>query len=193
VTRYPSVPLDEVLELSLDEVPVRPDETYRMAGVYSFGRGLFARSSLDAGQTRYRTLRRLRHRQLVYGRLNAWEGALAIVPRELEGAFVSQEYPTFDIRGDAVDVSYLGWLLRWPSLWDALHRTARGIGSRRGARRLRVRPDDFLATTVPLPSLDEQRRIVERMDRVAAVAEAAASMSATTDVLTRSLLTASLT
>jgi len=165
MTGYPMVPLGEILELSQNTVAVEPDETYRLAGVYSFGRGLFTRPTITGAETQYPSVRQLRHNQLVYGRLNAWEGALAVVGPEFDGFVVSPEFPTFDIRPTRAVPGYLDWLTRWPGLWDSLLVRAKGIGSQRGARRRRVPVDRFLATSVPLPTLDEQSRIVERMER----------------------------
>lgn len=167
MTGYPMVPLGEILELSQDTVAVEPDETYRLAGVYSFGRGLFTRPTITGAETQYPSVRQLRHNQLVYGRLNAWEGALAVVGPEFDGFVVSPEFPVFDIRQARALPGYVDWLTRWPGLWDGLLVRARGIGSQRGTRRLRVQPDQFLAAEVPLPALGDQRRIVERMDVIA--------------------------
>jgi type I restriction enzyme, S subunit len=169
VSRYPLVPLGDILELSIDEVAVEPETTYPIAGVYSFGRGLIARTPIVGADTKYAKLRRLRGGQLVFSRLNGWEGALAVVDVAHEGMFVSQEFPTFDIRPGVSTPGFVRLLARWPVLWDSMLRGARGIGAQTGARRLRINSDRLLDIKVPLPSLDEQARIVERMDRVSRV------------------------
>lgn len=91
-------------------------------------------------------------------KLNAWEGALAVVPEEFDGSYVSPEYPVFDINNDHADATYIAHLAQWPGLWDRL--TPRGSM----VRRKRTTPTTLLATKVPLPELDEQRRIVTRLD-----------------------------
>ena len=163
------MPLGEILEPSIDEVAVEPETTYPIAGVYSFGRGLFARTPIVGADTKYAKLHRLHAGQLDMSRLNGWEGALAIVGSTHDGMFVSQEFPTFDVRPDVAAPGFVRLLARWHGLWDGLLRNARGIGAQTGARRLRVNADRLLATEVPLPPLDEQARIVERMGRVALV------------------------
>ena len=91
-------------------------------------------------------------------KLNAWEGALVVVPEEFEGSYVSPEYPVFDIDSSRADPAYIAHLVRWPGLWDSL--TPRGSM----VRRKRTTPTTLLATKVPLPELDEQRRIADRLD-----------------------------
>lgn len=161
---YPLVALGEALTLSLDDVPVVPERTYRIAGVYSFGKGLIEREPRSGAEIKYSTLRRLRQDQLVYARLNAWEGALAVVPQEFDDTYVSQEFPVFDLDPAQADPRYFDHLCRWSKLWDDLFERARGMGARTGARRLRVHPEQFLSIEIPLPNVDEQRRVATKLD-----------------------------
>lgn len=192
MSRYPLVPLGEILELAIDEVVVDPAETYPIAGVYSFGRGIISRAPIAGSETKYAKLHRLRPGQLVMSRLNGWEGALAVVGARHDGHFVSQEFPAFDVRPDVAHARFVGLLARWPELWDGLLQNARGLGAQTGARRLRISADRLLATKVPLPPLDEQARIVERMDRVAVTRARAESAKDLSEALRRSTLSAAL-
>ena len=169
MSRYPLVPLGEVLTPVRDEVPVELDHTYRTAGIYSFGRGLFARSPIAGADTKYTTLFRLHEGQFVYSRLFAWEGALAMVTPGFDGMYVSQEFPTFDINRSRAEPAYLAWLCRWDRFWESLHVGTKGLG----LRRQRVHPDRLLAVQVPLPSLDEQRRLGSLGQRVHELGERA--------------------
>lgn len=151
----PRVPMGEVVSLALDAVPVELDKTYHTAGIYSFGRGLFARPPITGTETKYKTLFRLQADQLVLSRLKAWEGAIAVVPADFQGRYVSQEYPTFDVNRKRAEPAYLRWLCRWDTFWKALLAQSKGLG----ARRDRVHPERLLATQIPLPPLEEQRRL----------------------------------
>lgn len=166
MSSYPHVPLGEVLTRADNDVIVESDQEYVLAGLYSFGRGLFARSTISGSETRYKSLYRLHQGQLVYARLNAWEGAVAVVTPDHQGLYVSQEFPVFNVDLDRALPSYLGWISRWKRFWDALMGVARGIGSQTGARRLRVHPDRFLSARIPLPGIPEQARIAEWLDSI---------------------------
>lgn len=163
---YPVVALGSFLSAARDEVVVEPRATYRTAGIYSFGRGLFERPPLSGAETTYRTFFRLREGQFVYSRLFAWEGALAVVPSNFNGWFVSQEFPTFDIDTGQADAGFVAWLSRWPHVWDALAGTTKGLG----LRRKRVHPQQLLSVAVPLPPLDEQRRLVRLLNSISDLA-----------------------
>jgi type I restriction enzyme S subunit len=188
VSRYPLVSLGEVLTLVRDEVPVELDDTYRTAGIYSFGRGLFARPPIAGTDTKYTTLLRLHEGQFVLSRLKAWEGAVAVVPHEFDGFVVSQEYPTFDINRDRAEPTYLGWLCRWDRFWESLLTQSKGVG----ARRDRVHPDRLLAVRVPVPSLDEQRRLGSVGQRVHELGERADQSAAILHALVPSVANAAL-
>lgn len=159
------VPLARVLELSCDETLVDSAATYEVAGVYSFGRGMFRRASIDGTHTSYKVLHKLRRNQIVMSRLKAWEGALALVPDDLEGWFVSPEFPTFDIDLDQADPRYLGSVLSSEPFWTRLKGASKGIG----ARRERVSALRLLEQSVELPPLDEQRSVSRSLNRLDAI------------------------
>lgn len=167
MARYPLVPLGSFLRPARDEVVVEPQAMYRTAGIYSFGRGLFARPPLLGAETTYRSFFRLRRGQFVYSRLFAWEGALAVVADHFDGWFVSQEFPTFDVDIGQADAEFVGWLSRWPHVWAALAGTTKGLG----LRRKRVHPERLLSVLVPLPPLNEQRRLVGLLNSIASLAD----------------------
>ncbi|WP_242370606.1 restriction endonuclease subunit S [Anaeromyxobacter sp. SG26] len=155
--------LGEVLTMCVDEVPVDPAETYRIAGVYSFGRGLFGRPPLAGTETTYKVFHRLHEGDIVLSQLKAWEGAIARVPREFDGWYLSPQFPTFRVVADTADASYVEWFLRQPRVWNSLRSTARGMGARRDS----VSPKQFLSLSLPLPKLEAQRRIAASLDGLA--------------------------
>jgi type I restriction enzyme S subunit len=154
--------LAEVLQPDIDAVPVNPTGTYKIAGVYSFGRGLLTRAPLQGSATTYKMMHRLHAGQFVLSQLKAWEGALARVPESLEGWFVSPQFATFRAIPDKLDIRFLEWYCKQSGVWDSLRGKARGMGARRDS----VSPERFLELEVPLPSLVEQRRIVARIDEL---------------------------
>lgn len=152
--------LREALTLDLDEVQVDTSAEYPIAGVFSFGRGLFARGPISGAATSYKKLTRLHSGQLVMSRLKAFEGAVVVVPPEFDGWYLSPEFPTFSCVASVLDQRYLAFICRWPSFWSMLTKVSRGIG----ARRERVQATDLLSITIPLPPIDEQRRVADHLD-----------------------------
>jgi type I restriction enzyme S subunit len=147
--------LSDVLMERAHQVPVRGDLTYNIAGVYSFGRGLFARAPLEGSATSYKVLHQLRQGQLVMSRLKAWEGAIAVVPPALDGWFLSPEFPTFDIDSKPVNPEFFESLVTSEGFWKDLGGESRGIG----ARRERVHAARLLEQRIEVPPLETQRSV----------------------------------
>jgi type I restriction enzyme, S subunit len=165
----PERALGEVLQPATATTSVKPEGEYPIAGIYSFGRGLIRRPTIRGSETSYAALSRLHVGQLTMSKLNAWEGALAVVPEEFDGSYVSPEYPVFEINRDQADPGYIAHLTTWPGLWERL--TPRGSM----VRRKRTNPGTLLTTKAPLPSLNEQFRITARLDAIFRKLDAIAS------------------
>ena len=158
------VPLGEVMIPAGEPHRVETERSYPNLGIYSFARGCFGKPPIDGNLTSAPTLYRVRSGQFIYSRLFAFEGAYAVVPDELDGAFVSNEFPCFAVQRDRVLPRYLRWMFSLPRVWAALAEGSKGMGD----RRKRVHPEQLLAYQAALPPLDDQRRIVERLDAVEA-------------------------
>jgi len=158
------VRLGDILTQSIDRHPVEAGKLYPNIGIYGFGRGVFEKPPIDGGSTSARALYRVKAGQLIYSRLFGFEGAYALVPDFADGAFVSNEYPLFDIDVDRVLPQFLGWLVRLPRFWKALSALTSGMGD----RRRRLHPERFLSHCIALPPLPEQRTIAQKIDAVAA-------------------------
>jgi type I restriction enzyme S subunit len=184
---WSEVQLGDVVILDIDKVAVDPKATYPIAGVYSFGRGLFHREAIRGDETSYAALHRLAAGQLVLSRLKGWEGAIAPVTAEFTGKYLSPEFPTFRPT-EALTLEYLTLITQQPTFWESLRRRAVGVGGRKS----RVKAEVFLQTFVLLPPRRDQRRIVDlaaAFDRVInSAAEAAVRATKAADALSRQVL-----
>ncbi|WP_433369574.1 restriction endonuclease subunit S [Streptosporangium sp. CA-115845] len=186
---YPEVTLGTFLWQESDIVSIDPDATYTTAGIYSYGRGLFKRPPITGSETNYLKYNRIRKGQFIYSKLFGWEGALATVPEEFDGLHVSHEFPTFHIDDAVADPDYVAHLTTWPGLHDKLRDQGTGMGS----RRQRVNIDRLLSTTVPLPKLDEQRRIAAHLDAATAKIGKIRQLKETAEATRRALFSSLIT
>ena len=154
--------LGDVMALVERRTPVAAARTYPMAGVYSFGRGLFERAALTSEGTAYAHLNQLQENDFVVSRLKAWEGAVAVVPPNLSGRFLSPEFPTYSLNPEIVLPSYWSIVCSRPWLWSLLATTSRGMGGRRE----RVHKVGILDLRMALPPLNQQHRIVNLIESV---------------------------
>jgi len=162
-TGWPQVKLGELLRRSEEIVDLQPDAEYRELTVKLWGKGVVLRGVVTgAGVAASRRLV-VRKGQFIFSRIDARNGALGIVPEELDGAIVSNDFPAFDVVTDRLLLAYLGWICRTASFVDVCRAASEGT-----TNRVRMQEDKFLASTIPLPPLAEQKRIVARIEELAA-------------------------
>lgn len=121
--------------------------------------------SIGAGKTPVPfTGYRVRHGQFIYSRIDARNGAFAVIPAELDGAVVSKDFPVFDIRSDRITDRYLTHFFASGRLERAIRARSRGATNRQ-----RIKEDEFLGFPIELPALPEQRRIAAILDHADAL------------------------
>ncbi|MGU5559301.1 restriction endonuclease subunit S [Aeromonas caviae] len=160
---WPTASLRSVLRVHIDAVPSTQLDTVNLAGVYGFGRGLFQRGPISPLDTTYKSFHRLNAGDFVISSPKAWEGAVARIPDEFDGWFLSPVFPTFRADSKALDTRFLEWYCKRDAVWRQLQGKAKGMGARRES----VSPDQFLSLEIPLPPLAEQQAIVARLDTLA--------------------------
>jgi type I restriction enzyme, S subunit len=148
------VPMNSLIELSEDRVPVEPSLSYPQIGIRGFGGGLFGKPPLPGGDTTYRHFNRLSAEMLVLSQVKGWEGAIGVCPQEFAGFFASPEYRTFRCIEATCDPEYLDMVVRAPWFRAYLQEATHG----QGARRERTRPEQFLELVLPMPELEDQKR-----------------------------------
>jgi type I restriction enzyme S subunit len=139
---------------------VREDQNYPNVGIYSYARGLFEKPPISGMATSATTLRRLKAGNFIYSRLFAFEGAYGLVDPELDGHYVSNEYPSFEIDATRLLPGFLKAYFRLPSVWMQIAQGSKGVGF----RRQRVQPEQVLKHRIPLPPRTEQQAIVARLN-----------------------------
>jgi type I restriction enzyme S subunit len=177
-------PMSELVEWRTLDTDVEADGSYRFAGVYCFGRGVFAGECRSGTEFAYKRLTRLRPGDLVYPKLMAWEGALGIVPETCDGLYVSPEFPVFSVKSDRVLPETLDTYFRDPAVWPALG----GVSTGTNVRRRRLNPKDFLKYEFPLPSMRTQLRLREIRARLSGIEAEAGHVARDLDALLPSIL-----
>jgi len=158
-------PMRELVTWRRPNVQVVGTQSYQFAGVYCFGRGVFSGQRRIGMDFAYKQLTQIRAGEFVYPKLMAWEGALAIVPEECDGHFVSPEFSVFTVHEDRVLPEVLDVYFRSPAVWPSLSGASTGTN----VRRKRLNPKDFLDYVFPLPDRRVQlalRAVYHRMNEL---------------------------
>jgi type I restriction enzyme S subunit len=156
------VPLGDVLTRSSEWIPIHADQSYREVTVRLWGKGVTLRRECTGSEIKSDRRLRVRPNQFIASRIDARNGAFGLIPAELDGAVVTNDFPVFTPHDQQLLPQYLGWMSRTRSFVEMCIAASEGT-----TNRVRLKEDRFLAMAVPLPPLSEQRRIVARIEALA--------------------------
>jgi type I restriction enzyme S subunit len=170
---WPSVSLGEVLEPKTRPETIKAQKTYNILGAHWYAKGLYTKAMLTGSEIRANKVYRIEKDDFVYNRLFGWKGSFAVATEKNHNCYVSNEFPCFLINKERLDKQYLWYYFSRESAWlEALGLSSGGTPTSRN----RLKQEKLLAMQIPLPPLDEQRRIVARIEELAAKAEQAQSL-----------------
>ncbi|WP_199294518.1 restriction endonuclease subunit S [Anabaena sp. FACHB-1237] len=97
--------------------------------------------------------------EFLVAEIDAKIGGIGIVPENLDGAIVSSHYFLFEINESLINKQFLNFFIRTPIFCDQ-------IAAQGSTNYAAIRPSDVLGYSIPLPPLEEQRRIVGRVEEL---------------------------
>ncbi len=157
------VPLSEIAEAISRPVSVTAGESYRTIGVKWWGEGAYERETIDGSRTAAKTLSLVREGDLIINKIWVRHGSTAIASKAVDGCAASGEFPTFKLNQNRVVPRWIHWQTKARDFWTKCDALSRGTSGKN-----RIKPELFLTIGIPLPPLPEQRRIVARIEELAA-------------------------
>lgn len=160
--QWPKIALGDVLCRSSEPAVCVPDAEYDEVTIRLWGKGVISRGKVrGADVTTPRGV--VRANQLILSKIDARNGAIGLVPQELDGAIVSNDFPSFEFADSRqLDPAFMGWMVRSRHFVDLCKAASEGT-----TNRVRIKEDRFLAQQIVLPPLAEQQAIVSRLDTLA--------------------------
>lgn len=157
----------EIAPLIRRPIETSPDQYYPEVGIRSFGRGVFHKEPKTGSELGDKRLFEWKAGDLLFNIVFAWEGAVAVATQAEDGKVGSHRFLTCVVDPKLAEARYLFWWFTHDQGRDQLLWASPGGAGRN--RTLGV--EKLAAIEVPLPHLDEQRRIVQQLDGVAALVE----------------------
>lgn len=166
--KWQEVPLSDIAKPVSRPVVVIPGQAYRTIGVKWWGGGAYERETIDGSRTAAKSLSIVQGGDLIINKIWVRHGSTAIASSAVAGCAASGEFPTFELDRSRVLARWLHWQTQTCGFWAKCDALSRGTSGKN-----RIKPELFLTISVPLPPLEEQRRIVARIEELTAKIEEA--------------------
>jgi len=159
-TKNKFTPFSKFLTQSKNKIILDDDEEYKQITVKLYGKGAILRRKVKGKDIATKNQYIANAGDLIVSKIDARNGAFAIVPKELDNAVVSNDFPLFKIDDDQIEPEYFEYFLKYHDFSEAMFKNAKGTTGRK-----RVTPKDILNLSLPLPSKDFQKEIMQRLEK----------------------------
>lgn len=155
-SKYPSVSLKDILSVYSEKVDIQEDKSYTRLTVKLFNKGIQERDTLLGRSIGTKKQTEVHTGQFIVSKIDGKSGAFGFVPADLDGSVVTQDFMVFDLDETQVYPAYLELALNDDAILDQYKNASNGSTGRK-----RLSQAVFLSTRIPLPTLEEQKDMVE--------------------------------
>ncbi len=161
ISKWLFTPLGGAIRQRKELIKIDDARRYKRCRVQLHARGILLRDTVHGTEIKTKSQQVCQHGEFLVAEIDAKVGGFGIVPEELDGAIVSSHYFLFTIDENKLDRRFLDYFIRTDAFLEQV--TAQG-----STNYAAIRPKDVMDYCIPLPPLFEQKRIVKRIDMVAA-------------------------
>ena len=158
---YPLVALGKILNKSEEWIEIKPTEKYKQITVKIWGKGVVLRNEVTGAEIAASKRLKVQSGQFILSRIDARHGAFGLIPDFLEGAIVTNDFPVFTPNHQIILPQFINWISKTKDFIELCKAASEGT-----TNRVRLKEDKFLAMEISLPPLEEQRRIVARVEEL---------------------------
>lgn len=166
---WPTVRLGEVLQHRKKFITIDDTATYKRPRVQLHAQGIVLRDEVPGALIKTKKQQVCRSGEFLVAEIDAKVGGFGIVPEILDHSIVSSHYFLFGVDEGKLERRFLDYFIRTP--WFREQVEAQG-----STNYAAIRPAHVLGYEIPLPLLAEQRRIVARIEELAAQLEEARTL-----------------
>jgi len=150
--------IGDILTRNKTQVEVEDGTSYKQVTIRTNYKGVVLRGSQDGATILTKNQFVVAAGQFILSRIDARNGAFGIIPEELEGAIVTNDFLAFAINEDEVEREFFNVFLQSPVFLEACIKASRGNTNRK-----RVNEDFFLNFQVNLPPLADQHALIKQI------------------------------
>lgn len=165
---FPFESLGALIVQKENKIKLQDDILYKQVTIKLYGKGVLVRQEVAGSEIKTEAQFIVNAGDFIMSKIDARNGAFGIVPEILEGAVVTTSFPYFKILTNKVNPQYLESIVTQKSFYDQINNMVSGATGRRS-----VEVDNFLELQIPLPPLEVQNEIVEKIEKQKQIIEGA--------------------
>lgn len=147
---YSAIKISEFLHRKKEIVEIDPDAEYALVTVKLHHKGVVLREK-KKGRLLGSSMYRISKGQFILSGIDARNGAFGIVPDELDGAIITNDFWCFDVDEKKVKRDFFYWLSNTPLFLDACVKSSKGE-----TQRIRLQKDLFFNFEFHFPPINMQ-------------------------------------
>jgi len=149
------VPIGKFLTRNRDLINIQDNVTYQRVTVRANNNGVCLRDEEIGKSIGTKKQYIVTSGQFIISKIDARNGAMGLIPDELNGAIVTNDFPTFEVDNSRINSQFLLLLTTTKTFINFAQSCSSGTTNRQ-----RINIQQFLNIKIPLPSLEEQNKIV---------------------------------
>ncbi|MBL1162143.1 MAG: methyltransferase domain-containing protein [Chlorobi bacterium] len=158
---YDNIEIGKILNPIKKTVKLDDNTIYKQITVKMNGKGVVLRQEIKGDKIKTKSQFLAEEGNFIMSKIDARNGAFGIVPSELNGAIVTQDFPLFKVNNEVMLPEFLNVVIQSPQFIKICQTTSVGTSNRR-----RLKVDKFLKSRIPLPNIDEQREFLTRINLI---------------------------
>lgn len=162
---YPMMRIGDFLKRNKTAVAIQDGVKYKRVTIKVRNGGVVLRDEVMGENIGTKKQFLVSEGQFILSKIDARNGAMGIIPAKLEGAVVTQDFLPYDIDATKVNPQYFVLVCTTKQFVAFCQSCSSGTTNRQ-----RVDEAQFLNIKVPVPSLEEQNKLVEEYNKQLAIA-----------------------
>ena len=161
---YPMMHVGEFLRRNKTAVTIQDGVKYKRVTIKVRNGGVVLRDEVIGEKIGTKKQYLVLEGQFILSKIDARNGAMGIIPSELDGAIVTQDFLSYDIDTTRVNPQYFLLVSTTKQFVKYCQSCSNGTTNRQ-----RVDEAQFLNIKIPVPSLEEQNKLVEEYNSIVSI------------------------
>ena len=144
--------LSDILSRNKEQIVIEDSMKYKQVTVRMWNKGVRLRNEIYGSDIKSPKRFLVSKGQFIISKIDARHGAFGMIPEELAGAVITADFLSYNINSSIIIPEYFHWFFSQKKFIEFCSKASSGT-----TNRIRLREDKFLDIDIEIPSIEEQR------------------------------------